>query len=374
MKDIQIHSELKELLKERSKTCVSLIIPLPKIAGFERTDHAVIDKAIDKLNILLGGEFKPELVKEFTDRLHELKGKIAIEAGMEGLGIFISPKLLKVVQFPFPVKEKMLAADSFEVRDVMFKEFGIPEYFVLKLTNNQVHLLKAKGNEMEEIHNLDFPMGFTDDYEYNKPSIASSDSYSRKNPERDKSNMKEIRAEAFYHELDKKLRKYLDEDTPLMIAGVKKDIGYFEKETENKSRIAGKVEGSFDGYNSEELKTDAWRQMQAYSLKRERKMVSDLKELFGRELVSIGIKNVWRDARLGKGNILVVEKDFSKPAFLGDDEYRLLLRPPVGDHKIVNDAVDDIIETVMQKDGRVVFVHNDVLREFEGIALVKRYT
>src|SRR5438270_4727244 len=121
MKDRQIHSELKELLKEKNRLCVSMILPLHKDPSFQKSDRIIIDHAIEKLGILLDSQFRPALVDTFVAKLLELKGKINLEAGILGIGIFISPRMIKVVQFPFPVKEKIVAADTFEIRDVMYK-------------------------------------------------------------------------------------------------------------------------------------------------------------------------------------------------------------------------------------------------------------
>jgi hypothetical protein len=76
----------------------------------------------------------------------------------------------------------------------------------------------------------------------------------------------------------------------------------------------------------------------------------------------------------GKGNVLVVEKDLSIPGFTAeDDPYHLRLQPPTGQHRILTDAVDDLIELVLEKNGEVRFVGNGMLARFNGIAMINRY-
>src|SRR5438034_5242660 len=101
MKDQKIHNELKELLKEKGKTCVSLIIPLHKNRSFLKSDKKIIDHTIEKLNILMNELYKPAVVNDFIRRMKSLEGRLNLSNGMEGIGIFISPKTLKIVQFPF---------------------------------------------------------------------------------------------------------------------------------------------------------------------------------------------------------------------------------------------------------------------------------
>jgi hypothetical protein len=69
----------------------------------------------------------------------------------------------------------------------------------------------------------------------------------------------------------------------------------------------------------------------------------------------------------------VVEKDYRIPGFLADNDYHLYLRPPQKTHKILPDAVDDIIETVLNKNGHVFFVDNGILENYHRIALIPRY-
>ena len=113
--------------------------------------------------------------------------------------------------------------------------------------------------------------------------------------------------------------------------------------------------------------------MQSFMLEEDDKLISSLNELFGRELVSIGLPDVWRNARQGKGNVLVVEKDLAQPAFLTADGYQLWLSAPAEEHQLVSDAIDDLIEIVLSMDGKVHFVENGKLAEFNGVAMIHRY-
>ena len=69
----------------------------------------------------------------------------------------------------------------------------------------------------------------------------------------------------------------------------------------------------------------------------------------------------------------MVEKDYCKPGFVGEDINRLYLHPPLKPHKTLADAVDEIIETVLEKKGKVYFTDNDLLKDYERIALITRY-
>ena len=42
-------------------------------------------------------------------------------------------------------------------------------------------------------------------------------------------------------------------------------------------------------------------------------------------------------------------------------------------HNVLSDAVDDVIELILKKNGEVIFVENGKLKSFERIALINRY-
>ena len=78
--------------------------------------------------------------------------------------------------------------------------------------------------------------------------------------------------------------------------------------------------------------------------------------------------------QIGKGWKLVLEKDYKVPGFLvkGNEQF-LMLRPPKEDHITMPDAVDSIIEMVMDKGGQVFFTDRDRLQKYNGIILITRY-
>ena len=83
---------------------------------------------------------------------------------------------------------------------------------------------------------------------------------------------------------------------------------------------------------------------------------------------------IWGAVEEGRGLDLLVEKDFSQAGFLTNDKpYQLHLRPPKEPHRILADAVDDLIKEVLEKNGNVTFLENDSLRDYQHLALITRY-
>jgi hypothetical protein len=118
----------------------------------------------------------------------------------------------------------------------------------------------------------------------------------------------------------------------------------------------------------------AWPVMRAHLQMERQELITEFAEKIGEHLGVSGVQEVWQAAVEGKAFKLLVEKDYRVPGFVDTDGYRLLLHPPRSPHTSIPDVVDEIIETVLGKNGSVYFVENDQLRDYGHIALIERYT
>jgi hypothetical protein len=371
MKNASISPTLKSLVTENSELCVSMIIPLHNIPSFRKIDAIVVDHAIEKLRALMQPAYSNAVVTEFIEKIKYMKDDIKRVSGVNGIGIFMSDQTFHTETFDFDVKEKIHAGTSFEVRDVLYKELRLKEYYVLSLGGHELRLYKGRGTELREVKDHNFPaLSYRHDVAETTARRQPHNSFhalTRRMPEVIENPKPFLRA------LDRKLLEYLEPESTLLLTGLEKEFAAFEPGTIHKDKVKGKIPGSYDAYNHTELENKCGRIMEALRERTEHEMITLMTELFGRELVSVGISDVWRSAFSGRGNVLLVEKDLMMPGFIGKDDHQLWLAPPNEQHRIITDAVDDVIETVLEKNGKVLFVENGRLQDFKGIAMINRY-
>jgi hypothetical protein len=359
--------EIRALIQERNDWCVSIIIPPHRTSPDRRVDTEVLRKAILQTKTILNSKTPPtDIYNWVTNQIDKLELGFDPIHAMEGMGLFVSPDMAKMVYFPFAVKERIMVGSTFELRDLYYLEQFAKPYYVLKLTKEEAHLFQLEiGTATHEVTNTYFPMRDESEYEYSKPSLGTSYGYVSKSFEKDKSVMSKARHEAFYKEVAQNVMPYTKAGD-LIVSGAKNIISLFDSSRDKRLRVKGRIIGSFK--DEQELFERA-RSTYFDSRQHEIQMTIDgLGELFGLRKVTYGIRNVETAAASGKGETLLVEKDFKKDEFILSGEH-----PSQSSINHNVDKVDQIINNIIDKGGKVIFTEANQLEQYDRIALVLRY-
>jgi hypothetical protein len=370
---MSIATSIEKIKNNNEGPCLTIILPTHKTAPERTVDPIEMKKTLAQVKddiVMMYG--KP--AEELCSKLDGMYESIDFNHNLEGIGLYVSPVISEIVHFPFDVTKKISVGQSFLLRELISMEAYFEDYFLLDISLEEVKLFRGSGKQLNMIQNKDFPKKFDDDYEYQRSQpLGVGHGYGQKNPEGDKSVIIEERFEKFLKDIDRTLTPYLKNNELLILAGVKQELGYFQKVSEHNDKVAGKVIGSHAHTNLPELAALAFEQVSCARKEIIIETVKDIEEQFGRELAVTGIDNTWRAAREGKGRLLVVEKDYIQKAFRKPGVEHLFLSPPAEVHEILDDAVERVIKTVLEKDGEVIITENGVLDKFEKIALLLRY-
>jgi Raf kinase inhibitor-like YbhB/YbcL family protein len=339
------------------------------------TTRQTVEKAIRAAAGILH-EMYPAETEKLLAALYELAAILEAEQhpALQGAGLYVSPALKKILKFPFPVKEKMVIGDMFCIRELYQLDQYMEDYRVLHINGKSVQYYKGCLNKLEEIRNISFPRRFQNEYEYSRPSRSSSyaGNAGEKSFEKDKSVIQAERLQQFYREADKALTDDLGE-LPLVIAGPKKNIALLESVSRHCKNIIGHVNGNYSHVILKELTERVWPLVRSWIDKKAHGAIPEFIVKTGSQLAVEGAKDVWEAASQGRGYKLLVEKDYTLPGFVDNRTGRLYLKPPRAPHHIVTDVTGEIMRTVRQKKGVVVFVDNNALDIHQHIALITRY-
>ena len=372
------HQEIEELVDHSEQMCVSIILPTHHLTPERFQDALVFKKIVAEVKNLLNDK-ENESKKDITRVIENLEKQYALidfNHSLDGIGIFVSPTVSKMIKFPFPVIEKISLSDRFYVRDLLYYSQVTEEYYVLSLQQKDIRLFQGNGTKLVEINNADFPFEYEETYEYSNTSrITSYGSTVYKQFEKEEVEIEEVRMKNFFKKADESLEKYKYFGRPVLLVGGKRELTDYLQLTKNLNSIIGKIQGNFNNDHIEVFAAKVWTEVQRSFQNAHKNLLSTLPDLVGSEMVAVGISDVWRTAEEGKGLQLIVEKDLVRPAYFSKEKYSLKLKHQQNDenYKRINDLVETIIQTVRSKNGQILYVENGSMGDFDGIALKLRY-
>jgi hypothetical protein len=363
--------DLEKLIQsEKYPLCISLIIPTDRLS--KARNYELLKNAMRKARKLMSHYRVPG---EVSNRLnHQLEAVFVRvpKTVSAGLGIYLSPDEHWFVLFPFDVKQKIIVGEQFEIRDLLYLREYAARYCVLNLSKKGVQLYQGTLNTLTEVNDGNFPLLYHDTFEYARATRADSTSNSLKGFEREKNDITEIRLTAVFRDADAYVRKYLADDTRILVAGTQRMIALFRKVSTLKHHLAGQVSGSYNENHFEQLQQAAWETIIRIRSKAIDEQIEAIREKRN-GLVVEGMRQAWEVASEGKGQLLLVEKDFHRRGYRKPGERKLYLQPPVEPYEVIPDVVDTLIDVVRSKKGDVVFTENGKLEDFAHLALVLRY-
>lgn len=361
-----ISPEIRELIEVvHYRPAVSVILPFePKMAVKDELNYS-LKRAAARAENELEENYPPDVVMLVMQKLKNCISNLNFNTHKKSIAIFVSPVFEKVLYLDIAVEEKIIVDESFEIRDLVFSKKEIHKYLIL--------LLSGKNSRIF--------LGNTDSFVRIVSSTPESVyAYVNEVPERvanfsDPSERKEIVMDKFLYHIDNSLDIILNAyHLPLFVLGTDRIAGHFKAITRHSSAIIDYIHGNYEEYSPEELKELLQPHIADWKSVKQKDLLNQLEDAAGKKKLAVGMKEVWREAMQNKGRLLVVEKNFMYPAEHGNngDEIRQLM-PPYNKYSYIKDAVDDVIEKVLENGGDVEFTDEGTLEDYEHISLVKYY-
>lgn len=354
------------LIGQKEYPAVSIILPThPRYPDF-KFDQKHLGELMLQVDDQLHARFGKQLANNIAEKLKQTVASINFKELSSGLAIYVSPHHAKVVHLPFEVTEKVIVDDSFEVRDLLYSAKMNLQYLLVMITKNGVRTTLGYGKTFIPVKYKDMPENIAD--VTNSHSLPGWDYL-------DTEAFDEKNAHNFIRFVDDViLREVKAANIPAVIViGDVKAIGYMRSITSNTSKIIGYVEGNYEHATTPEIRKKIAPILDKMNDDKENDSLRKLANAVGNDHFVSGIAQVWRAAEEGRGRLLLVERDYVQSATLSEDGFSLVLDEVVaGSTRHIEDAVDDIIESVIKNGGDVQFIRNGRLEAYERIALVTR--
>lgn len=367
--------EVKLLLDQKGKTCITIILPLHNLTIDQKGDKIHLEKAIKEVCEELKNNY-PETSEKLIESIYKLEQQVKFNRNDDGIGLYVSEDLSFYSTFPFLVTENLFIDKSFRIRELlMLEQYAIP-YNILYVDEKEIRLFTGKLKQLQETRNGEFPMIYEDEYEYQPGSRTTSYAgHSHvKSFEKDKTALEKIRHESFLQQADELLHEYIQHSKVLVLCGITRYTSAFLNRTVHADKVVTVLNGNYNHYTETDFANMVWPSVEVFIYEKMIDEVNNYNEKIGEGLAEEGIIAVWDAVCNGRGETLLVEKNLQVKAFTTNhNSWQLFLQEPKRKHTELRDAVNSLLEILLEKKGRVVFTEDGMLSDHQHIALITRY-
>lgn len=355
-------ADLEQLREPRAYPAVSLLFPLQRHRPGNPEDRLQLRHLADRARRRLQGEFGVRESAAVVQHLEDGIASIDLRSPSDGVAVFATSTETRVLTLPFAVPERVTVDDAFETRDLARGLARSPRYRLLALGEKPTRLLESEDHSLVEIRTGGFPL-FA---EGARGEPLESGGYAPH------SSRSEGQHERFFRQVDEALGACATSDPfPIVVAGTQRNLAYFDKITAHHESIIGRLTGNHELTPPDQLAHLAKPFIESHLAERRAAAVTELVEAIGAGCAVVGIKPVWQHAVEGRGRVLLVEDDFEYPARIVDGRLE-----PAGDvdpPEVLDDAVDMLIDIVLETSGDAVFVEPGALGTHGPVAMLLRY-
>ncbi len=357
--------DLKQLQQAHSYPCLTITLPTHRTWPASRQDPIRVKNLVTEATNRLRGEFSKRELAPVLERLEALVAEIDYEHTLDGLVLAVNHEMAREYVLPFTLSERVVVDDTFFTRDLVHAYNRARRYWVLSLSEQDTRLYDATREHLEEITTGGFPLRHTG---------PGGDAPLPGGRGVNRSRYRDDRHRQFFRSVDYAFRPFMAADPrPLAIAGVDRYQAFFREVSSHTEAIIATLFGNYDHLTAHDLGLAIWPTVRDGFAAYRREVLDRLSTAVGHHRAASTLGEVWHQARAGRVETLVVEEGYHEAGRLAEQG---LLEYPVADPTaadVFDDAVDEVIETVLAKGGRVVFVEDGELRQHDRIAVMLRY-
>lgn len=377
------HAVLDELRAAQLAPCCSLYQPTHRRFPENRQDPIRFRNLLRALGASLrAAPLEGAAVAALLAPLEALAGDEVFWAHTaEGLAVFASPALHRVVLLQRPVPERAIVADSFHLKPLRRQLWTLDRFQVLALRRDEIALFEgtrdglvelplapgvprtltdALGTELTEPHTTVASYG-------GEPGIGMHHGHGGRKDEVD------VDTERFFRAVDRAVWEHHSRPTglPLLLASLPEHQGRFRGLSHNPLLLPAGIDVDPAAVRPEELAARAWQVMEPRFAEQLGALRDEIATARAHGLASAELAEVATAAATGRVATLLVEAEGVVPGRVDETSGRI--RPGSLEDPEVDDLLDDLGELVEQRGGRVLVLPADAMPVDGAVAALYRY-
>jgi hypothetical protein len=351
---VPIPAQVTALLQVHEYPAVSLLLTTTPAAELIRSDDLRLDALAATAIERLRAELPPDTTAPLVRRLHELIEQAHAGPTGRALVLYVSAGAHAVIRLPIGVRDRVVIDPTFATRDLVRALHRTPRHLVLALDAGQARLYDAVSDTLLPALTGAFPLHAARRHARGRGDRSGCDTD----------------ALDFYRQVDAALGAYARlHPAPLVLVGDDRATAAFRRLSANCARLAGTVRGNLTTTAASELTARIRATLEDYLHRRQDEALALLGQRTTAGRVASGMPAAWLAARTQRPEMLVVDETLYYPARLSDDGDTLTPATDVDHPDVIDDAVDELIELVLNRGGWIAFAAPGALDDHHGVAL-----
>lgn len=358
--------DVKFLQSIQSYPSVSILLTTHRSAPENQQDPIRVKNLTNDAKERLQVDFSERELTSVLAQLDQAVESIDYSHTLDGLAIFANQELYRVYYQAFSFEDRVVVDETFATRDLVFALNRTPRYWVLAMSENSTNLFAGVLDNLDEVGTSESPLTNTE----------SGDSI--KLPDSQEMNTSANRGDDLHHQYLHKADAVLTtlmatDPLPLVLVGIDRYFSLFNEVSAHKDAVIATLSGNHDKTSPHDLGKLIYPIIQDALTEQRKAALERLENAIGAQLCASGMEEAWRMAQEGRGDLLLIEEGFRYPARVDSSGIKLVSADDLTAIDVMDDAVDELIEAVMGKGGKVVFVDDETLENHQRVALILRY-
>ncbi len=339
--------DLRALQAATGYPCISIFLPTAPDLLLGEAEQvraaALVQQAIGRLEV----EMSPEDAAAQVAPFDALITCIAGQRSGQALGFYVGPEGRAVYRVATPIDERVVIDPTFATRDLARMLYLNPPYRVLVLGNATARLYVGIGQRLREVRSSELPID-------RRVTVAQQDRKGHR-LEAERSTKERQMQGAFVRKAAVAVAGHVESAGLPLIVMAPAAVGALVK-MDPLFEPVHVVSGSHERVAVSRLVELARPGLDAHLQRERQRALVRLDAAVRQRRSALGVHRVWRSAKRGDIDTLIVDEAFRYPAWttLGGQSLVRAFTAEMPD--VLDDAVDEIIEMVQRVDGSVIFV------------------
>lgn len=367
---MNLTSELQQLKQRDVNPAISILMPTHRTFPDRQQDPIVLKNLIKDVEQRLPEQMDKSEANAIIEAIHAEAETLDHNYNLDSLALFAGSDGVKAVRFPFAVKERAVIDHNFATRDLVRAISDKVQYLVLVLAKSEARLVE--GFDDRPVREFDGDVENKRNHQFPVRNDQAFDGGSRTDTPSDDAYLRE-----FFNRVDKSLQEIQGdparERQKVILLGDAQNIGVFKTVSDRPADIVAEVVTAGDLHADPAVIIEHVQDAVAGLRKtREDEAMAHIGQARSANQLYTDLSKIYRLASEGNAARLFVQRGYIQPGVVDGENFTIETRDEGGEG-VMDDVVDELIETVMANGGEAIFLDAETLGDNGKVLLQSRY-